>query len=92
MLGHADAVGAGRVHDQDAARTGGDHVDVVHAGSGAGDHPKLRRCGNQRFVNGRGAANYQRDGVGKVTLQSARRASAASVDRDVGSLLQNVER
>ena len=37
QLGDADAVGAGRVHDDDAAGAGGGHVDVVDAGAGAGD-------------------------------------------------------
>ena len=35
VLGDADAVGAGRVDDQDAARAGGGDVDVVDAGAGA---------------------------------------------------------
>ena len=43
MLGDADAVGARRIHHEDAARGGGGDVDVVDAGAGAGDHPKARR-------------------------------------------------
>ena len=31
-----------RVHDEDAARGGGRHVDVVDAGAGAGDDAQLR--------------------------------------------------
>ena len=36
-LGHADAVRAWRVHDDDAARAGGLDVHIVNAGAGAGD-------------------------------------------------------
>ena len=35
VLGDADAVGAGRVDDEHAARAGGGDVDVVDAGAGA---------------------------------------------------------
>ena len=37
VLGDADAVGAGGVHDEDAAIARGADVDVVHAGAGARD-------------------------------------------------------
>ena len=42
-FGDADAVGAGRVHHDDAARAGGGDVDVVDAGAGARDRAQLRR-------------------------------------------------
>src|SRR5439155_12045837 len=35
VLGRADGVAAGRVHDHDAAASGGGDVDVVHADAGA---------------------------------------------------------
>ena len=38
MFGDADAAGAGRVDDEDAARAGGRDVDVVDAGAGTGDN------------------------------------------------------
>ena len=40
VLGDADAVRARRVDDENAARAGGGHVDVVDAGAGAGDDPQ----------------------------------------------------
>ena len=43
-FGDADAVGAGRVHDDDAAGAGGGDVHVVDAGAGARDDPQLG-CG-----------------------------------------------
>ena len=66
VLRDADAVRAGRIHDDDAAIGGGGDVDVVHAGSGAGDHPKPGRGGDQLRIDLRGAANDQRVGVGEV--------------------------
>ena len=56
-LGDGNAVGAGRVHDDDAAGAGGGHVNVVDAGSGAGDDPQRRRGGNQRCGDLGGAAD-----------------------------------
>src|SRR5207249_3191216 len=41
VLGGADGVSAGRVHDDDAAAGGGGHVDVIDADAGAGDGPQL---------------------------------------------------
>ena len=41
VLGDADAVGARRVDDEDAARAGRGDIDVVDAGAGAGDDPQL---------------------------------------------------
>ena len=48
VLGDADAVGAGRVDDEDAARAGRGDVDVVDAGAGAGDDAEPRRRVEQR--------------------------------------------
>ena len=48
VLGDADAVGAGRVDDEDAAGAGGGDVDVVDAGAGAGDDAQPRRGVQQR--------------------------------------------
>ena len=41
VLGGADGVAAGRVHDDDALARGGGHVDVIHADAGADDGPQL---------------------------------------------------
>ena len=41
LLGGADGVAAGRVHDDDALARGGGDVDVVHADAGADDGPQL---------------------------------------------------
>ena len=65
MLGDADAVGARRIDDQDAAGTGGIDIHVVDAGAGAGDHLQGRRPGNQIGVDNSGTADDQRVGVGE---------------------------
>ena len=41
LLGGADGVAAGRVHDDDALARRGRDVDVVHADAGAHDGPQL---------------------------------------------------
>ena len=43
VLSHADAVGAGSVHDENAARARGVDVDVVHTRTGARDDPEIWR-------------------------------------------------
>ena len=80
VLGDAHAVGARRVHHEDAARGGGGEIDVVDARTGAGDHPKLRRRVNQRGVHFRGASYDQRIGVGQIAREHVRRASGSRVN------------
>ena len=80
VLGDADAVGAGRVDDEDAARAGGGDVDVVDAGAGARDDPEPRRGVEQRARRpswrcGRAARRRRRD------RRRARRACARSARR-----------
>jgi hypothetical protein len=69
VLGDADAVGAGRIDDQNAAGAGRSDVDVVDAGTGARDDSQLRRSGEQRRRDLRRAADHQCVGVGEVCGQ-----------------------
>ena len=95
VLGDADAVGARRVDDEDAARAGGGDVDVVDAGAGAGDDAQPRRGSMQRRGDLRRAAHEQRVGVGEIggelgglAARNARRRSsrlgAQQVQRGAG--------
>ena len=77
VLGDADGVSAGSVHDQHALARGGVEVDVVDADAGASDHEQtrgaieklgrhLRRAAHQQGV---GVADFVRDlalGLGKI--------------------------
>ena len=80
QLRDADAVGARRVHDDDAARAGGGDVDVVDAGAGAGDHPQAWRGGDQGGGDFGGAADDERVGVGEIGGEWVGRAAGAGVD------------
>ena len=62
LLGGADGVAAGRVHDDDALAGGGGDVDVVHADAGAGDGPELAGVFEQ--VGGDRGAAADDDAVG----------------------------
>ena len=63
QLGDAQAVGAGRVHDDDAARGGGRHVDVVNARASPRDDAQLW-CGLDHFARHfRRASDDERVGV-----------------------------
>ena len=82
MLGDADAVGAGRVDDEDAARARGGDVDVVDAGAGAGD--RSAACGaaaSSARVDLRRAADEQRVGVGEIGGELGGRSPGAGIDR-----------
>jgi hypothetical protein len=79
-LGDADAVGPGSIHDDDATAAGGGDVNVVDAGSGAGNHPQSRRGINDRCGHFRGASNDNRVGLGDVGDQLVMRAPCAGVD------------
>src|SRR5690348_14736749 len=46
MLGGADGIGAGRVHDRDTPFGGRRHVDGVHPDAGPGHHLEIRRAGD----------------------------------------------
>ena len=76
----ADAVGARRVHHDDAARAGGVDVDVVDAGAGARDGAQLRRGRNQIGGHFRGAAHDDRVGVGEIGGEFGGRPAAARVN------------
>ena len=60
MLGHADAVGAGGVHDQNAARGRGGNVHVVDACARARDDAQTRCRRKQRRSHLRRASDDQR--------------------------------
>jgi hypothetical protein len=80
MLRHADAVGARGVHDHDAAARGCRNVDVIDAGSGAGNHPKPWRGGDERFVD-LGRASYdERVRVDQIFRQVGGRSLRACID------------
>jgi hypothetical protein len=83
-LGDADAVGAGGVHHQDAARGGGGHVDVVDAGAGARDDAKPGRRGDQLFGDLRRAADDECVGIGEIAREFVGLASGFGVDRPSG--------
>ena len=104
QLGDADAVGAGRVHHDDAAGAGGGDVDVVDAGAGARDRAQLRRGGDERGGDLRGAADDERVGVGEIGGElfgrparpgidvhpSARSSSSADAGRSSATTIFNV--
>ena len=69
VFGHADAVRAGCIHDDDAAIRGGGDVDVVHAGAGTGDYPKPWGGSDELRIDLGRAANDQRVSVGEVLGQ-----------------------
>ncbi len=92
VLGDADAVRARRVDDENAARAGGGHVDVVDAGAGAGDDPELRRRGQQVGGDLRRAADEQRVGVRQRGREFRRRAAAPRVDLPAGLGAEQLER
>ena len=66
MFGDADAVRAGCVHDENPARAGGGHVNVVDAGAGPRDDPRRGRGGDQLRGRLRRASNHQAVGVGQI--------------------------
>ena len=105
VLGDADAVGAGRVDDEDAARAGGRDVDVVHAGAGAGDDPQLRRGSSSRastFValrtisasasarSAASAAGVRPERASTTQPASARSSSSAEAGRSSAMTIFNV--
>ncbi len=84
MLGDADAVGAGRVDDDDAALGGRRDVDVVHAGARARDDTEPWGGGEQARVHLGGAAHQQRVRVSQVRRERVGLASRARVDLPAG--------
>ena len=85
VFGDAHAVRAWSVHHDDAAVGRGGDVDVIHAGSGAGNHPKPRSGGDQLRVDLRGAANDEGVGIGEVLGQFGGRASGTGIDGKTGN-------
>ena len=80
QLRDADAVGARRVHHDDAACAGGVQVDVVHARAGARDHAQRRRGGDDLASHLRRAAHDQRVGVGDGGQQFGQRPAGGRID------------
>ena len=80
QLGDADAVGARRVHHDDAARGGGVEVDVVDAGAGARDDAQRRRGGDHVARDLRRAAHDQRVGIGQRSQQFGQRTAGVGID------------
>ena len=80
MFGYADAVGAGRVHDEDPARGRCGQIDVVDAGAGAGNHPKARPRLHESIVHLRGASNDQRVSGREVRRERIARSARARVN------------
>jgi hypothetical protein len=92
VFGDAHAVGARGVHHHDAACAGSGDVHVVDAGTGAGNHPKVGSGGNQRLVDGGGAAHHERVSTGEVACQIRSRAAGLRVDRTPGQTLEQSDR
>ena len=97
VLGDADAVGAGRVDDENAAGAGGFDVDVVDAGAGARDDPQPRRRGDQRGIDFRRAPHQQRvrirqivgqlrPAIGRCGHRRSTRRTCSSSSADAGRL------
>ncbi len=63
MLGDADGISAGRIHDQHALAGGGVEVDVVDAHAGASDHYQALGVLQQLSRHLRRAAHQQSIGV-----------------------------
>ena len=82
-LGDAQAVGAGRVHDDDAARGGGWHVDVVNSRASARDDAQLGRRLDHFARHFRRASDDKRVGVLQDRRPVLRRTSLAVVDGPV---------
>ena len=80
VLGDADAVGAGRVDDEDAAAAGGRHVDVVDAGAGAADDAELGGRGEQILRDLGRAADEQCVGVGEILGEIGGAPAGSGVD------------
>ena len=69
-LGDGDGVGAGRVHDDDAAARGGFGIDVVDAYAGAANDAQFGRVLHQRVVDLHGGADDESIGIGECGGQA----------------------
>src|SRR5690606_25486784 len=88
----ADAVGAWRVHDENAAAARRSDVDVVHPGAGASDDPEPGGGGDEVGRDLRGAANEKALGVGERGREFSRAAAGPRIDVPSGLGAQQVER
>ena len=71
-FGDGDGVGAGGVHDDDAATRGGGGVDVVDAYAGAADDAEFRRVLKQCGIDLNGGADDESVGVGELGGEAVR--------------------
>ena len=79
VLGGADGVGAGRIHDGHTPAGGGVDIDVVHARPCASDHSQVRRLGQQLRRHARFAPHDQ-----GVRPREGPQQLVARLPRDVG--------
>ncbi len=77
-LGDGNGIGAGRIHDHDAAARGGFGIDVVDANAGAADDAQLGRLLHQGVVHLHGGADDERVGIGESGRQARRAVGRAS--------------
>ena len=91
-FGDGDGVGAGGVHDDDAAARGLGCVDVVDANAGAADDAELGSGGEQGRVGLDGGADDEGVGVGEFGGQTAGRNLVGGDDIPAGLFLQDGER
>ena len=84
VLGGADGVAAGRVHDDDALARGGGDVDVVHADAGPDDGPQLAGVFEQLGGDLRAAADDDAVGGAQGGLQVVALEAGAVVDFEPG--------
>ena len=84
LLGGADGVAAGRVHDDDALARGGGDVDVIDADAGAGDGAQLAGIFEQLGGDGRAAADDDAVGEAERFLQVGALEAVALVEFKAG--------
>ena len=81
MLGHADAVGARGVHDQDAALAGSVQIDVVDPGPGSTDDLQRGCLREQIRVDAGRASDNECVCICNVVCELFRRSARTCVDR-----------
>src|SRR5207249_3994810 len=84
VLGGAERVAAGRVHDDDALARGGGDVDVIDADAGADDGPQASRVVEQVGGDLGGAADDHGVGGADGLLEGVALEAVALVQLDAG--------
>src|SRR5262249_25588018 len=90
VLGGADGVAAGGVHDDDALARGGGDIDVIDADAGADDGPQFARVVEQLGRHQRLAADDDSVGGADGLLKGGALQAVALVEFDAG-LAEQVE-